>query len=547
MINKKEFDLLLQEISQIENKLVELKVLNQFEKANEYENALEKIRMRAKDIQLNTDETEGFDNLSLEVFRDLILLDSEVDYFILKTNNIIESANENQIDAEALKKINNLWHNLEKDLKTWEESEHNPIEEIEYSKHIGKITLDIIIYQLQVEAIIDFTKIFKYCRKEFLVNAIKAVLFEGAEEAFQDDITRRRLVNLAKTISEKDLYDYKLWQQILMIKNVRSRDDHIEIIGNINEIDNRKYVIEEKRRKKIELEGNTGGTQNLEVYEEYESIFASIKKWFMNLTEISNQKAMAINWGTIYGPAFKAELIDGQTKYGKDYLSKNIIEKTRKLTIATNGLSKYHFDQNAKWENLEELEFLSGKNTASVNLSPDKTYCCIGNGCFANSPKLRQVSLGKIELIGENAFENCEQLTEIIFPKSLMNIGDDAFLGCKNLNKIIFEGNLKLYIMERPQNVINCFKETNLEDIVFPNITSAFNLAIIDCPNLKNIFVADLSGIKIPFKTCKYRFFREEGIVSFVGEKALNLWKKRNSNIRFFELTEEDKNKYNIK
>lgn len=50
----------------------------------------------------------------------------------------------------------------------------------------------------------------------------------------------------------------------------------------------------------------------------------------------------------------------------------------------------------------------------------------------------------------------------------------------------------------------------------------------------------------MPFKTCKYRLGRKTGVVSFVGEKSLVLWKKKNNNIRFFELTEEDKRKYNL-
>ena len=73
---------------------------------------------------------------------------------------------------------------------------------------------------------------------------------------------------------------------------------------------------------------------------------------------------------------------------------------------------------------------------------------------------------------------------------------------------------------------------------------TAFNFAIADCPKLENIYISNLHNISIPFNVCKYRLGRTEGIVAFVGEKALSLWKKRNSTIRFFELTEEDKIKF---
>ena len=118
MINKKEFDLLLQEISQIENKIVEIKVLNQFDKANEYEIRLENIREKAKDISLNQDgSSTGFDELSLSVFVDLISWDSDIDYYILEQNNVIESREENIIDAAALKKIKELCKLSKTDLK----------------------------------------------------------------------------------------------------------------------------------------------------------------------------------------------------------------------------------------------------------------------------------------------------------------------------------------------------------------------------------------------------------------------------------------------
>ena len=66
---------------------------------------------------------------------------------------------------------------LEKDIENWEKSNHNPIEEIEYNKHLGKITLNNIVYQLQVEGILDFSKVWKYCKREYLANAVKETLF----------------------------------------------------------------------------------------------------------------------------------------------------------------------------------------------------------------------------------------------------------------------------------------------------------------------------------------------------------------------------------
>ncbi len=536
MINKKEFDLLLMQIFQIEHKIEELKISSNFKEANDYNQKLEEIKKEAKDIELDSSNVlSGFDKMSSNVLYNLIKLNSDIDYYVLKKNNIIASVTENKTDAEALKRIKELWKEIEEDEKNWNMSTYNPIKEIEHNKQIGKKTLEIIIYKLQVEAVLDFTEIFKYCKKEYLINAIKEVLYDGAKNEPNDTIKRNLLIDWAQETNEKELYNYKLWQQILMIKNVRSRDDHIEIIGNILERDNRKYIIDEKKERQLE--------NKINLYYE-DSILNSMKKWFKNWNEIALQKKMKLEWKSSTGPAFKVELIDGTTKFFKDFLSKDIVENTKKLTIATNGIGRYHFEKNSIFKNLEEIEILNEKATSGVSLSPDKTYKCIGNNTFENAEKLRKVNLGKIEMIGENAFKNCKNLSEVIFSKSLKNIGENAFLNCEKIKRIEFLEDLKVYILNRPQNILNCFKGTNLEEIVFKNIDSVFDFAITDCPNLKKILVSDIQEIEIPFKTCKYRAGRQEGIVSFVGEKSLNLWKKKNTAIRFFELTKEDIEKF---
>ncbi len=544
MINKKEFDLLLKEIFQIENKIEEIKILNQFDKANEFENILKTIREDAKHIVLEDNNAlSGFDDISLEVLLELILLDSEIDYSILKINNLIESAEDNKLDAEILEKIKKSWENLEENIRNWKKEIRNPIEEIEYNRYIGKVSLDNLIYQLKAKGILDLARAFEYCKKEYLINAIKETLFEGAKKEEHDTIKRKKMIDLAKKISEKDLYDYKLWQQTLTIKEVRSRDQHIEIIGNLQEKESKKYL--NLPEENISKEENDINMQSLEnIY--YEPLLYRIKKWFYNLNEVSNQKKMALLWASSGGPAFKVELKDGNIRYFNNYIDNNMVENTKKLIIATNGVAKYNFEKDSNWKNLEEIEFLEKNNTSSVNLSSDRRYNCIGNNTFSNCINLKDISFGKIEMIGENSFENCSSLSELTFPKNIMNIGDNAFLNCKNLKKVTFMGDLKLYILDRPQNILNCFKGTSLEEINFLNLETAFDFAITNCPTLRKISITNISNLSIPFKTCKYILGREEGIVSFIGEKALSLWKKRNTAIRFFELTEEDKRAYNL-
>ena len=255
---------------------------------------------------------------------------------------------------------------------------------------------------------------------------------------------------------------------------------------------------------------------------------------------------MALNWNTFKGPAFKLENEDGEIKFSREFVEQSYVENTSKLTIASDGIAKYNFEKNSTWKTLEVLDIKGEKNSSSINLSPDKTIRCIGNDVFSNAKKIKDISFGKIELIGDRAFKGCTSLTKLVFPESLKTISEDAFTECSNLKEVEFLGNLDVYILERPQNILNCFKETNLEKITFASIENAFSFAISDCPTLKTIQIASIPGKKIPFRTCKYRLGRQEGIVSFVGENALNLWKKKNGTIRFFELTEEDKKKFKI-
>ena len=231
---------------------------------------------------------------------------------------------------------------------------------------------------------------------------------------------------------------------------------------------------------------------------QFDALIETKKKWFIHFSENANQKRMFLNWKTSSGPAFKAKLADGSTKFAKEYLEKDIIENVKKLTIATDGVAKYHFEKNVKFKELEEIEILEGKITSGVSLSPDKTYKCIGNGTFEGAEKLKTVNFGRIEMIGERAFKDCKELSTIKFSTALKNIGENAFLNCEGITRVELLGDLQLFILDRPQNILNCFKGTNLEEIVFPNIDSAFNFAITDCPKLKRILVSNIPGIQIP-------------------------------------------------
>lgn len=95
------------------------------------------------------------------------------------------------------------------------------------------------------------------------------------------------------------------------------------------------------------------------------------------------------------------------------------------------------------------LQYLESTDSASVvrytrdALVFETAECCsgvrvkrIGARAFKGS-KARRIKLHEgIEEIGENAFEDCADLQEVVLPESLKRIGNSAFKGCSSLCRI---------------------------------------------------------------------------------------------------------------
>ncbi|MBE6741818.1 MAG: fibronectin type III domain-containing protein [Ruminococcaceae bacterium] len=110
-----------------------------------------------------------------------------------------------------------------------------------------------------------------------------------------------------------------------------------------------------------------------------------------------------------------------------------------------------------------------------------------------------------IELIGENAFNGCTNLSEIVFSQNLTVIGASAFVGCTSLQSVeipdsvsILNGSafmkctsLKNVKLSKNTTGINSFTFkncTSLESISIPaRVASIGNMAFQGCTNLKHI------------------------------------------------------------
>ena len=93
-----------------------------------------------------------------------------------------------------------------------------------------------------------------------------------------------------------------------------------------------------------------------------------------------------------------------------------------------------------------------------------------------------------ISKIGDNAFEDCSLITEIILPSSYTMIGNDAFVGCTNLENINLEN--ITFIGERAFR--NCFSLTKINLLSLTNLSSSafqnnYSLEYVNAPILTNI------------------------------------------------------------
>ena len=73
-----------------------------------------------------------------------------------------------------------------------------------------------------------------------------------------------------------------------------------------------------------------------------------------------------------------------------------------------------------------------------------KSVATIGNGAFAEFTNLTNVTLpNTIKTIGNDAFKNCTALQSITFPDGLTSIGDSAFYGCSALQSVVIPDSIK--------------------------------------------------------------------------------------------------------
>ena len=127
----------------------------------------------------------------------------------------------------------------------------------------------------------------------------------------------------------------------------------------------------------------------------------------------------------------------------------------------------------------------SGQSSLTSITIPD-SVTSIGDEAFWECINLSNLSIGNgVTSIGPCAFQNCTSLTSVTIPDSVTSIGSSAFSGCTNLT-IVTIGNGVTSIGEQAFSL--CF---SLTSITIPNsITSIGDSVFWRCTNLTNIYFA---------------------------------------------------------
>ena len=145
------------------------------------------------------------------------------------------------------------------------------------------------------------------------------------------------------------------------------------------------------------------------------------------------------------------------------------------------------------------------------------------NKAFQNIDSLISINLNNIHTICQEAFMDCNNLTEICGKNNITKIGDRAFSGCEKLNKISFP---TVTVIEG-----SAFEGCeNLENVCTQNINTIEDCAFYICKKLNSIDLSNTTNIKrLAFDVCESLQTIELPLITTINEgtfrKCTNLEK----------------------
>ena len=142
----------------------------------------------------------------------------------------------------------------------------------------------------------------------------------------------------------------------------------------------------------------------------------------------------------------------------------------------------------------------------------------IGARAFASCDQLITIDFGAVEKIENNAFENCSRLKEVTFSQTLVSLGDEVFLGCNKLKELNFPDSVES-VGKKVASALESLKKVTIGSGMKTLGESAF----LDNDALQEVHISADSALSIgnqAFESCGVLHTVKFGGTVAIGEKA---------------------------
>ena len=195
---------------------------------------------------------------------------------------------------------------------------------------------------------------------------------------------------------------------------------------------------------------------------------------------VTNSDTYQYPFGYIFGTSkYPSGVATDQYYYG---------DNTSSLTHSTYYIPSSLRSVTIMGGNILSGAFQNCNNLTNIIISDNVTS--IGNSAFSGCKKLMNITIGNgVTSIDNSAFSGCSSLTSITIGDSVTSIGERAFSGCSSLVSITI-GNGVTSISEETFSGCSSLTSITISD----SVTSINNYAFSDCNNLQNIYITDIAA-----------------------------------------------------
>lgn len=252
----------------------------------------------------------------------------------------------------------------------------------------------------------------------------------------------------------------------------------------------------------------------------------------------------------LYKTAFEwKDFVNVETLAGMGKCGDNLdwmLYDTGELVITGDG-AMYDYvyeDKRTKWDkdlvktvriegavtNIGNRAFAECSNMTDIKMP--NTITKIGITAFSSCYALTDMSLpNTVTVLGSWAYSHCRSLTKVYIPKSLTDIGDYALIGCENVTSMeVEQGNPVFDSRDNCNAIIRTATNTLVagsQNTVIPNtVTSIGRSAFYDCENLTSITIP--TSVTTIERAAFYRCRKLQDVeipetVTSIGEAAFTL------------------------